>query len=218
MNNLISFPLKPSKIAIILNGERTSFFILKNNWHNYEHIIICDGAWDTINDKLAKKAVADNITILGDGDSINNYPKNFIQLSDEYTTDFEKAIQWILQHNSGKKHINIDVFWANGKALDHTLGNLAIASKYAKKVTCHFYAKQQYYRFVENDFSIKSIVNRTVSIFPYPKYLVKSSKGFKYPMLNYSMQVNTQQSLRNEIFANEAFITGIGSCFVFIQM
>lgn len=217
MNNLICFPLQPSKIAIILNGERESHLILQNHWHSYEHIIVCDGAWNDINTKLAEKEI-DKITVLGDGDSIKNSPKNFIKIQDEDSTDFEKAIKWLLKQNDHKKQIHVDVFWANGKSLDHTLGNLAIASQYAQKVTCHFYAEQQYYRFVENDFSIKSDAEKTVSVFPYPEYFVKSSNGFKYPMNDYPMQVNTQQSLRNEISANDAFIAGTGSCFVFIQL
>lgn len=235
MNNLLSFPTTYQNTAIILNGQVEALTHLKENWTNYQLIIICDGAWQNIAPMMLEDSLINtpnnqstintpnmpNMIVIGDGDSITDRPSNFIYDDDQYSTDFEKAIKWLInnqQTQGTKPKLAVDVFWANGGQLDHTLGNLAVACKYATSVCCHFYTDSQYYRYLEDDVCIQGANGKTVSIFPYPDYYVKSSEGFAYPMVNYSMNVDTQQSLRNRIHADFATLKAEGGCFVFVEL
>ncbi len=207
----LNFPPLTSHTAITLNGERDCWQKLQHSWENYQRIIVCDGAWEDIKNNFP---INETIIILGDGDSISQLPKNFIYLAQQDTTDFEKALQWLIQNQPHTA--NIDIYWANGGDIDHTLGNLAISAKYAEQFTLHFYTDNQYYRYIQNNLQIFGAKDMTISFFPFPTALIQQTQGLQYPMRDYEIQVNTQQSLRNYITSNQVSIQAKGSYFVFL--
>ncbi len=220
----ITFPLTASAIAIILNGQREAIAHLCSHWQDYQLIIICDGAWATLEQEflsliqsqefqsqefqsqelnLSKKGNSPQLIVLGDGDSLVNKPPHFIQYDDQYSTDFEKALRHALGlYKCGSANLAIDIYWANGGELDHTMGNMAMACKYHQQITCHFFTDSQYYRYFNPDVgivNIKGAMGKKLSLFPFPQCIVKRSAGIRYPMTDYQMTQHTQQSLRNEI-------------------
>ncbi len=213
----LNFPPLSSHTAIILNGERSCRKKLQQSWKNYQQIIVCDGAWQDVSQLLKITAsTTKKIIVLGDGDSINKPPQNFIFIKEQDSTDFEKALQWIIKSRDIRIDNQIDIYWANGGEIDHTLGNLAISAKYAEKFTLHFYTDNQYYRYVKNNLQIFGAKEMTISFFPFPNVLIKQTQGLQYPMKNYSMQVNTQQSLRNYVETSPVNIQAEGEYFVFL--
>lgn len=208
---IVNFPPLPSSTAIILNGERDCWQKLQHSWKNYQQIIICDGAWQDVKNNFP---ITKNIITLGDGDSISQPPKNFIYIKEQVSTDFEKVLQWLIKNQP--LTTNIDVYWANGGELDHTLGNLAISAKYAEQLNLHFYTENQYYFYIKDNVQILGAKEMTVSFFPFPKALIKQTQGLQYPMKNYLMQVHTQQSLRNYITTSPVNIQAEGEYFVFL--
>ncbi len=210
---ILNFPPLPSPIAIILNGQRDCWQKLQQSWKNYQQIIVCDGAWEDVKNNFP---ITENIIVLGDGDSISQPPKDFIYIHQQNNTDFEKALQWIIQNQDIYIDNHIDIYWANGGELDHTLGNLAISAKYAEQLNLHFYTDNQYYRYVKNNLQIFGAKDMTISFFPFPKALIKQTQGLQYPMKNYLMQVHTQQSLRNYVTSNQVSVQAEGYYFVFL--
>ncbi len=208
---ILNFPPLPSHTAIILNGQRDCWQKLQQSWKNYQQIIICDGAWEDIKNNFP---ITKKVIVLGDGDSISEPPTNFIYIKEQVSTDFEKALQWIIKNHP--LTTNIDIYWANGGELDHTLGNLAISAKYAEQFTLHFYTDNQYYRYVKNNLQIFGAKDMTISFFPFPSVLIKKTEGLLYSMKNYKMQVNTQQSLRNYVQTSPVNIQAEGEYFVFL--
>lgn len=232
----ITYPLKPSAIAIILNGEREAIHHFRDKYSNYELIIICDGAWydakKMIDDILKSHQEFDNSEIfirpspklipLGDGDSIleqknSTIPDHFLYIADQDTTDFEKALLWLRSHYRAID-LHIDVYWANGGDIDHTLGNLSLAAKYHDNFNLHFFTNNQYYRYLVNDVTVTHANGLTISFYPFPDLIVNRSEGLLYPMSNYHMRMNTQQSLRNKINSDMVSIDGQGSYFVFLEL
>ena len=88
-------------------------------------VVVLDGAYARV---VNLQITAD--VVIGDFDSIEGLPKNlttqFIHIADPETTDLEKALAFLI--NKGYSDINI--VWATGKRLDHTLNNFAIMGKY----------------------------------------------------------------------------------------
>ncbi len=194
--------------------------------------------------------------------NIVQLPKHFIHITEQDSTDFEKALRWLLKQreeeqvetdelssknppkspfekggrlpsfvkrgwgrfNSKRVLIkkieadkpNIDVYWANGGELDHTLGNMALSAKYYQDFSLHFYTDNQYYCYIKDSLRISGVKGKTLSIFPFPKLWIKATQGLTYPMTDYLMQMHTQQSLRNHAKADEVLIEGKGEGFVFV--
>ncbi len=242
--NHLQFPLTQSATAIILNGQRDCLQKLQQHWQDYQRIIVCDGAWYDVATFLNLSEATEKVVVLGDGDSIQmqqssitnqltnhhrqniaQLPKHFIHITEQDSTDFEKALRWLLkqmEEENKEEQIgqtnkpNIDVYWANGGELDHTLGNMALSAKYYQAFSLHFYTDSQYYCYLKDSLRISGVKGKTLSIFPFPKLWIKATQGLTYPMTDYLMQMHTQQSLRNDAEADEVLIEGIGSGFVFV--
>lgn len=217
------FPLIPANTAIVLNGQPSAMQRLTANLagdsHSYSHIVVCDGAWQGINaivNNLDKSMVA-KISVIGDGDSIQNPPNGFIKDDDQYSTDFEKALKLICEDTETTNKV-VDVYWADGGELDHTFGNLAMAAKFAKHIQCRFFNDTQFYGFVDGHVKITGAKNQLLSVLPFPQVLVESSEGIRYPMSDMDMTLSTQQSLRNQISDNTAEIQANGQYFLFVGM
>ncbi len=161
--------------------------------------------------------------------NIAQLPKHFIHITEQDSTDFEKALRWLAKQGKEEQREkenkeeqvetnkpNIDVYWANGGELDHTLGNMALSAKYYQTFSLHFYTDSQYYCYIKDNLRISGVKGKTLSIFPFPKLWIKATQGLAYPMTDYLMQMHTQQSLRNHSKADEVLIEGEGAGFVFV--
>ena len=104
---------------VIANGEMCSYELLVSIMEWCPFVVVLDGAYE-------------RDVVIGDFDSIESLPQNlttqFINIADQETTDLEKALAFLI--NRGYSDINI--LWATGKRLDHTLNNFAIMGKYPK--------------------------------------------------------------------------------------
>jgi len=110
---------------IIANGEMCSYDLLVSIMEWCPFVVVLDGAYARV---VNLQITAD--VVIGDFDSIEGLPENltiqFIHIADQETTDLEKALAFLI--NKGYSDINI--VWATGKRLDHTLNNFAIMGKY----------------------------------------------------------------------------------------
>ncbi len=111
---------------IIANGAMCSYDILTSLMEWCPHIVVTDGAYSRLVDLQIKPDV-----VIGDFDSIPNAARDprieFIKIDSQEDTDLEKAIDYLI--NKGYNDIN--VVWATGKRLDHTINNFATLAKYS---------------------------------------------------------------------------------------
>ncbi|PIE45076.1 MAG: thiamine diphosphokinase [Gammaproteobacteria bacterium] len=210
----IDLPIKASSTALFLNGERRSAVAVYQLVKRYDKVIAVDGAWNTFS-KLKLEQYID--WVLGDGDSIIEKPAQFIELSDQNYTDFEKVLCLLIAEGCRR----VDVFWASGGEMDHFLGHLSVAAKYAEQIQCYFFDdKQCFFYLAENCQLIdgqKQSGGRNISIYPFPEALV-SSQGLLYDMDRLLLQQNGRQSLRNVTTGNQVEIVLDGSAFVFVDI
>lgn len=198
--------LPNAQVLVVLNGvpvlpESISF-------ENYEQIVVADGAWDKVNNQTW----ADQITaVMGDGDSILARPEGFVTLTDQNFTDFEK----ILRHLATTDIQQADVVCGSGGEMDHFLGNLSVAAKYADEISLRFWDEHQYYCYVTENCQLNAVLDKTISLYPFPRMTVKSH-GLRYEMQHLALDLCQQQSLRNRAIVDTVRleITGAGWLFV----
>lgn len=204
------FPLPCAEALLFLNGVKSPL----DDEHLkrpslYQFIIATDGAW---NDLSSSPLAEDIDTVIGDGDSITQPTNRWISATDQNRTDGEKALRYLI--DKGIK--TVDIFWASGGETDHFLGNLSLAVKYRKAITCRFFDHRQVYFFATGDHSITGAEGKTLSIYPFPKAQV-SSNGLAYELSHYVMNQHKSHSLRNEITAKTVTLSIDGDVFIFIE-
>ncbi|MFB1004222.1 MAG: thiamine diphosphokinase [Bacteroidia bacterium] len=110
---------------VIANGEMCAYEILTSLMEWCPYMVVCDGAYTRIKNLQITPDV-----VIGDFDSLENVGRElhtqYIHLEDQETTDLEKAIDHLVE----KGYTDINVIWASGKRLDHTINNFATLAKY----------------------------------------------------------------------------------------
>lgn len=197
------------KLALFLNGEKPKNI---HSLEKYDAIYCTDGAFHFLEEV---NIVPD--LIIGDFDSIQNLPEHIenIHTPDQNFTDFEKAIKIIIE----KGFKSIDVFAANGMEQDHFLGNMTTALKYRKKIKITFYDDNQTYYFIENKVVLNNVMNKKVSLFPFPKAKTVVSKGLMYPLNGMTLSMKKNRiGTRNLATANKVEISfEKGNILLFIE-
>jgi thiamine pyrophosphokinase len=197
------------KLALFLNGEKPKNI---HSLEKYDAIYCTDGAFHFLEEV---NIVPD--LIIGDFDSIQNLPEHIenIHTPDQNFTDFEKAIKIIIE----KGFKSIDVFAANGMEQDHFLGNMTTALKYRKKIKITFYDDNQTYYFIDKKVVLNNVMNKKVSLFPFPKAKKVFSKGLMYPLNGMTLSMKKNRiGTRNLATANKVEISfEKGNILLFIE-
>tara|TARA_B110000495_G_C23014653_1_gene600673 strand:+ start:1220 stop:1822 length:603 start_codon:yes stop_codon:yes gene_type:complete len=197
------------KLALFLNGEKPKKI---HSLEKYDAIYCTDGAFHFLEEV---NIVPD--LIIGDFDSIQDLPKHIenIHTPDQNFTDFEKTIKIII----AKKFENIHVFAANGMEQDHFLGNMTTALKYRKKIKITFYDDHQTYYFIDKKIVLKNVLDKKISLFPFPKAKNVFSRGLEHSLngMNLNMSKN-KIGTRNIAKHNEVEISfDKGNILLFIE-
>lgn len=185
------------KAFILLNGSRPSKF---PDLSKYDIVCAIDGAYNHFE---FLNIIPDLVT--GDFDSINKIPKKVevINTPNQDFTDFEKALQ-ILQK---RDFSNIDVFGGSGKEHDHFLGNISTALLWKSEVNIQFFDDFGTYFFIENNYVAENVLNKTVSLIPFPIATEITTKGLQYQLQNENLTFGKRIGTRNRATKNEIEIT-----------
>ncbi|MEY2923559.1 MAG: hypothetical protein RLZZ337_99 [Bacteroidota bacterium] len=111
---------------IIANGQECAYTLLSQLLEWCPFVVVLDGAYKRVKDLQIKPDI-----VIGDFDSLPEIHRDedvqFIKLEEQETTDLEKAIS----HLKDIGYTDINVVWATGKRLDHTINNFSILGKNA---------------------------------------------------------------------------------------
>jgi len=111
---------------VVANGAMCSYETLTSLMEWCPYMVVCDGAYS----KIKELQITPDV-VIGDFDSIGQMEPDlhtqFIKIENQENTDLEKA----LDHLVHKGYTDINVVWATGKRLDHTLNNFSTLSKYS---------------------------------------------------------------------------------------
>lgn len=112
---------------IIANGAMCSYDLLTSLLEWCPFVVVLDGAMDRIQKLEVKPDV-----VIGDMDSlslsINDIDVEVISVDDQDSTDLEKGIEYLI----GRGYDQINIVWATGKRLDHTVNNFTTLAKYSE--------------------------------------------------------------------------------------
>lgn len=189
--------MKNKKAFVLLNGAKPSIF---PNFSNYDIVCAIDGAYNHFE---KNNIIPDLIT--GDFDSIHKIPTTVevINTPNQDYTDFEKAL-FILNERGFSE---IDVYGGSGKEHDHFLGNISTALTWKKKLNITFYDDFGKYFFIHNTFTTSDILNKNISLIPFPKAKGIITTGLKYPLKNEKLSFGKRIGTRNKAIKNTIEIT-----------
>lgn len=206
------FPLQPSSGLLFLNGQRTTLLDkhLLHSLNQYDAVVAVDGAWNDLQDSIVTQRIT---AVIGDGDSTIEMPPRFILINDQDTTDFEKALMWLVDNGL----TSLDVFWGSGGEMDHFLGNLSVAVNYHQYIDVQFFDDFASYFLMTEDVCLSNVKDKTITVYPFPDVHI-SSKGLVYELSQHHLQVVGHQSLRNQADKDEVeLLLYAGSAFVFVS-
>lgn len=188
--------MKEKKAFLLLNGAAP-----KNlpNLASYELVCAIDGGYNHF-----KNLNIEPHLITGDFDSIQDIPAHIetIHTPDQNFTDFDKALQ-ILE----SKEINIvHVFGGSGKEHDHFLGNISTALQWKSKLKILFFDDFGSYYFIPKKFSMENILNKTVSLIPFPTATKIETKGLQFPLNKETLVFGERIGTRNKALENSISI------------
>jgi thiamine pyrophosphokinase len=189
--------MKTKKAFILLNGSEPKQF---PDLSNYELVCAIDGAYNYFE---AKNIIPDLVT--GDFDSIYKVPDTIevINTPNQEFTDFEKALQ-ILKHRG---FYTIDVYGGSGKEHDHFLGNISTALQWKIGLDLTFYDDFGKYFFIEDSFTGENLLNRNISLIPFPTASGIITKGLLYPLNHETLTFGERVGTRNKACENEVQIS-----------
>lgn len=118
---------------IIANGESCSRELLDQLLEWNPLVIVLDSAMDRVIELGIKVDV-----LIGDFDrdfdansyKDSQYPLEIIHVADQDSTDLEKAFYYLID----KKIPMVNVVWATGRRMDHTLANITCLPKFEKEL------------------------------------------------------------------------------------
>ena len=193
---------------LFLNGHPPNNFIVKP----YDIIGCTDGAYH-----YAKNLPVKLDFVLGDFDSVNPNTITDIEVifkPDQNFTDFEKAIQYLIEN----KLNTIDIWGASGKDDDHYLGNISVLLQYHKEIEMVFHTDTHYLFLAkkENKFTVKK--NKIISLFPLNHVKKITTTGLEFPLQNENLKLGKRIGIRNKSI-NEAININFkkGKLLIFIE-
>lgn len=195
---------------LFLNGQAPSQNLLSKFDLNAYSLIICtDGAYTY----LRTLEITPDL-VIGDMDSIDEIPDMIkrIQITDQNTTDFEKALSHLFSHGN----LKIDILGAFGNQHDHFLGNLNAAYKFRERLNITFYDEEQYFYLIDQNHRFYPGKDKLISLVPFPRAHIKEMRGLKYLVEDFEMSIIDRIGTRNTSVNDEVeILLSSGSLWLF---
>jgi thiamine pyrophosphokinase len=181
------------KALLFINGDHPKSF---PDPDQYSLIACTDGAFHYLKQLGFPLDKLDFIS--GDFDSHSGadedvYQEKFILTLDQDKTDFHKALEIILERGC----LSVDVFGGSGGEQDHFLGNLTVAYAFKDRLGIKFFDDFSEYYFVPQNFKIKGVKNRMISLYPFPSVENITTTGLNWPLANGNLSITSRIGTRN---------------------
>lgn len=187
---------KQEPALIIANGEACSMELIGQLLEWSPTVIVLDGALSRVIELGIKVDVW-----LGDFDhpssqngDLDHYPLLKIHVPDQSQTDLEKAFDYLIQES----YPAVNVVWASGMRMDHTINNFHSMAKYGQQLKIVF---------IDN-FSVSYLLPKTfekwypagtpLSIIPFGVAHEIKSIGLTYELNHEKLELGEQTSSSNE--------------------
>jgi thiamine pyrophosphokinase len=188
---------KQEPALIIANGESCSMELVGQLLEWTPTVIVLDGALERVLDLGIKVDVW-----LGDFDralniegfDVNNYPFIRVFTPHQDKTDLEKAFDYLLQEG----HHAVNVVWATGKRMDHTLNNLHSMVRYSEQLKIVMIDDHSVIYPLPHHFEKWYPAHTPLSIMPLGEAFGIKSTGLLYELNHERLALGSQTSSSNE--------------------
>jgi thiamine pyrophosphokinase len=187
---------KQEPALIIANGENCSMDLLEQLLEWSPTVVVLDGALERVISLGIKVDVW-----LGDFDhtSVNlidiaDYPLQKIHTPDQNKTDLEKAFDYLVDQG----YPAVNVVWATGKRMDHTLNNFHSLVRYGHELKIVFFDDYSTTYLLPNKFQKWYPAGTPLSLMPYGEAKGVKSEGLLYELDHPVLVLGQQTSSSNE--------------------
>lgn len=185
---------KQEPALIIANGEACSMEILDQLLEWSPTVLVLDGALERVISLGIKVDVW-----LGDFDHISStdfsdYPLKKVHTPDQDLTDLEKAFEYLLAEG----YPAVNVVWASGKRMDHTLNNFHSMVRYGRQLKIVYFDDYSTSYLLPPTFEKWYPSQTPISLIPYGEALEVKSSGLVYELNHPVLKLGTQTSSSNE--------------------
>ena len=187
---------KQEPALIIANGESCSMDLLEQLLEWSPTVIVLDGALDRVMSLGIKVDVW-----LGDFDhaqqpraDLEAYPLKKVVAPDQNKTDLEKAFEYLLAEG----YPAVNVVWATGLRMDHTLNNFHSLVRYGREIKIVFFDDFSTTYLLPAHFEKWYPAGTPLSLIPYGQANGVKSEGLAYelnhPVLKLGMQTSSSNA------------------------
>ena len=185
--------MRNKKALLFINGNAPKEL---PDLEGYEAIACTDGAFHYLKQKNFPLEKLDFIS--GDFDSHsgsdeNIYSEKFIHTPDQEKTDFEKALEILIEKGTGK----VDVYGGSGGEMDHFLGNLTVAFSFKDDLDVQFYDEFTTYYFIPKKLVLENVKGKMVSLYPFPTAENVLTKGLNWSLNGETLNIQSRIGTRN---------------------
>lgn len=197
---------------IIANGESCSYEMLTGLMEWCPYIVALDGAYERV-----KKLQIQPDLVIGDFDSIEDVEMlehtTYIRDKSQETTDLEKAINHLVK----KKYSAINVVWATGKRLDHTLNNFHLLAKYTD-TNIVLYDNHSKAFVLPEKYSKVYKKGSKLSLVPLHSCVGITTKNLVYPLTGETLSIGQRSGTSNSVLKDgEVTISYLSGTLVLIE-
>jgi thiamine pyrophosphokinase len=190
---------------IIANGAECSTELLGQLLEWSPVVIVLDSAMERVVDLGIKVDV-----LLGDFDHDFNpeiykekqFPLEIVHTPNQDKTDLEKAFDYLIE----KGHKAVNVIWATGKRIDHTLHNLTIAAAYQQQLKIVFLDDHSKAFLLPKKFQKWYAKDTILSLIPIGTVENITTQNLFYPLENENLQLGYRTGSSNHV-SNDGIVT-----------
>ena len=188
---------KQEPALIIANGEECTMDLLEQLLEWSPTVVVLDCAIERVISLGIKVDVW-----LGDFDhsekhslALENYPLKKIHTPDQNKTDLEKAFEYLMSEG----YPAVNVVWASGNRMDHTLNNFHSLVAYGRKLKIVFFDDYSTSYLLPSNFEKWYPAGTPISLIPYGEAKNVTSTGLLYDLNHPLLKLGTQTSSSNEV-------------------
>lgn len=130
------------------------------------------------------------------------YPLEIVHAPDQNKTDLQKALDYLIEKN----HKAVNIIWATGKRIDHTLHNLTIAASYQEQLKIVFLDDHSKAFLLPKKFRKWYTKDTIISLIPIGITKNISTQNLFYPLQNEDLQLGYRTSSSNHV-AEDGVVT-----------
>ncbi|WP_304236061.1 thiamine diphosphokinase [Jiulongibacter sediminis] len=193
---------KQEPALLIANGEACSSDLLDNLLEWSPYVVVLDGAMPRVLQRGIKVDV-----LLGDFDrneldleeiKKQQFPIEIVHTPDQEKTDLEKGIEFLI----GKGFPAVNIVWATGKRMDHTLANVFNLVKYKndiKLVMLDDFSKIFPLSPLPSFFEKWYRSGTTISLLPLGACEEIRTTNLRYPLMDEALSIGNRLGNSNEV-------------------